>query len=520
LTLATGFLLITQIQAVEDAPEQIREEISPETETPALAEETTVGSEQQIEKARKDLEAAITAADAATGKEKRTADADVARAEQRLRKVMGRAEAKDSDIERRERRGKKENRKADPAISDVEPEKTEVPLPASEDEAILKGEKGAGVSGKKDELTDNKPPAPELAEPRMKEDTGQNPGPIIEVDPEAQPAPEMDEAVAKEEDLSVDKTTRKIEEQAETKKLDLKDKDEARDLIRKLIGKESEVSRAEANREKRLEPDLRRGAPRTPRDGKRDDIRDASAYLLRQLEGKGMQEQAPTFFRRPAGTVSPRNRDGAGRDEVSVRPAPIQTPRYYHEGRRYVRYESRNAIPAILLASAALERLAIQPASRVERYFVNDGNGAGYANELPPESYRGNDAVVVSYPVSKSSMISSNDIIFAQGSTRFADAHSYDMVMALAGAMANSALKDARFVIEGHASAEGSYDDNMRLSQRRADSIVRDMVREGIDPERLIPVGYGESEARYAAESAESLRSMDRNVMVFRIGAD
>ena len=44
------------------------------------------------------------------------------------------------------------------------------------------------------------------------------------------------------------------------------------------------------------------------------------------------------------------------------------------------------------------------------------------------------------------------------------------------------------------------------------------MVREGIDPERLIPVGYGESEARYEADFPEYLRRLDRNVRVFNTG--
>lgn len=58
----------------------------------------------------------------------------------------------------------------------------------------------------------------------------------------------------------------------------------------------------------------------------------------------------------------------------------------------------------------------------------------------------------------------------------------------------------------------------MVLSQQRAEHIVREIVRRGgVSPSRLIPVGYGESEARHPADAAEVLRSQDRRVVVFRM---
>jgi outer membrane protein OmpA-like peptidoglycan-associated protein len=171
-------------------------------------------------------------------------------------------------------------------------------------------------------------------------------------------------------------------------------------------------------------------------------------------------------------------------------------------------------VPAILLATVVLDRLRIQPAREVNPIFFGERRPVA---ELPPEEYRGEDAWVVSYPVNEKSMISSNDILFRQGSTQFADGHSYDMMLVLSDALNDPALKGSRFVIEGHASAEGSYDDNMALSQRRAEAIVREMVRGGISPERLIPVGYGESEARHPANAAEPSRAQDRRVVVFRM---
>ena len=110
-----------------------------------------------------------------------------------------------------------------------------------------------------------------------------------------------------------------------------------------------------------------------------------------------------------------------------------------------------------------------------------------------------------------------DDILFAQGSTNFADAYSYDLVVDLAEAMNASDVAVERFVVEGHASAEGNYNANLALSQSRAERIARDLVSMGVAPERLVPVGYGETEARYAENSPEDQRGLDRRVMVFRL---
>nr|MBP6601249.1 OmpA family protein [Verrucomicrobiales bacterium] len=71
--------------------------------------------------------------------------------------------------------------------------------------------------------------------------------------------------------------------------------------------------------------------------------------------------------------------------------------------------------------------------------------------------------------------------------------------------------------IEGHASAEGDYGKNLLLSQERAERISRDLVYYGVNPERLMPVGYGEAEAAYPANAPEPYRRLDRRVMVFRM---
>jgi outer membrane protein OmpA-like peptidoglycan-associated protein len=84
-------------------------------------------------------------------------------------------------------------------------------------------------------------------------------------------------------------------------------------------------------------------------------------------------------------------------------------------------------------------------------------------------------------------------------------------------ALSDPSLANESFVIEGHASAEGDYNDNLALSQTRAERIVREIVTCGISTFRLLPVGYGENEAAYSADSRENLRAPGRRVSVYRL---
>jgi len=52
---------------------------------------------------------------------------------------------------------------------------------------------------------------------------------------------------------------------------------------------------------------------------------------------------------------------------------------------------------------------------------------------------------------------------------------------------------DVRVSIEGHTCSIGTDEYNQRLSERRAQSVLRYLVRKGIDPSRLKATGFGES---------------------------
>jgi outer membrane protein OmpA-like peptidoglycan-associated protein len=174
-------------------------------------------------------------------------------------------------------------------------------------------------------------------------------------------------------------------------------------------------------------------------------------------------------------------------------------------------------IPPIIVASQQLNRVQVVPLAQSAYTVRPQGAPQGqYLNEVP-QAYTADNAYAVSYGVDPESAISTNDILFRQGSTDFADAYSYDIVIDVAEAMNADALLKETFVVEGHASAEGDYAQNLLLSQERAERISRELVRHGVSAERLMPVGYGETEAAHPANAGEGERRLDRRVMVFRM---
>ena len=59
--------------------------------------------------------------------------------------------------------------------------------------------------------------------------------------------------------------------------------------------------------------------------------------------------------------------------------------------------------------------------------------------------------------------------------------------------------------VEGHTDSRGSDAYNQKLSQRRAQAVVDYLVAAGIDPDRLSPVGYGESAPVAPNDTAENM---------------
>ena len=68
-------------------------------------------------------------------------------------------------------------------------------------------------------------------------------------------------------------------------------------------------------------------------------------------------------------------------------------------------------------------------------------------------------------------------------------------------------------VIQGHTDSTGSDSYNQALSERRADSVLNFLARQGVDPARMMAVGYGES-SLIATNETEMGRQQNRRVTV------
>ncbi|TDU63159.1 outer membrane protein OmpA-like peptidoglycan-associated protein [Prosthecobacter fusiformis] len=257
--------------------------------------------------------------------------------------------------------------------------------------------------------------------------------------------------------------------------------------------------------------------PRRRRDGSRPSYRPSFEEVGRTQQDR--DRTVSSIVERFQGRAPQPAPSGSGyREQRIFETTETQRRTQFYDGnRRVIRYSSRQEIPPIIVASQQLNRVQLLPHAQ-STYNVRPPapQQEYYQNDIPA-SYTTGDAYAVSYSVDPDSAISTDAILFRQGSTDFADAYSYDLVIDMANAMKSPALSSDTFVIEGHASAEGDYAQNLQLSQERAERISRELVYHGVSAERLMPVGYGEAEASSPADANESSRSLDRRVVVFRM---
>jgi outer membrane protein OmpA-like peptidoglycan-associated protein len=70
--------------------------------------------------------------------------------------------------------------------------------------------------------------------------------------------------------------------------------------------------------------------------------------------------------------------------------------------------------------------------------------------------------------------------------------------------------------VAGHADERGGYEYNIRLTQARANAVVDYLVKKGINPNRLIPKGYGWTQPVIKGAKTEREHQLNRRVE-FRI---
>jgi outer membrane protein OmpA-like peptidoglycan-associated protein len=85
---------------------------------------------------------------------------------------------------------------------------------------------------------------------------------------------------------------------------------------------------------------------------------------------------------------------------------------------------------------------------------------------------------------------------------------------AFVAALQSRALAPYRFAVDGHTDATGPTDYNQKLSERRAASVVDYLVAHGVEGDRLVAHGYGETRPRLGdnPNDAENRRVETRRI--------
>jgi len=94
---------------------------------------------------------------------------------------------------------------------------------------------------------------------------------------------------------------------------------------------------------------------------------------------------------------------------------------------------------------------------------------------------------------------------------------SFDLLNEVASALTDK--PEIRVRIEGHTDSRGSDRYNRKLSDRRAKSVRMYLIKRGVDPSRMVSVGYGE-ERPIADNDTEEGRELNRRVEFFILGND
>ncbi len=100
-------------------------------------------------------------------------------------------------------------------------------------------------------------------------------------------------------------------------------------------------------------------------------------------------------------------------------------------------------------------------------------------------------------------------ILFAVGSPYLADS-SEPILEEIASILINN--PEGNLEIQGHTDTDGGEEVNLTLSQNRADTVRDFLISEGVEPERISAVGYGETRLKVDPEETAEDRAANRRI--------
>jgi outer membrane protein OmpA-like peptidoglycan-associated protein len=101
-----------------------------------------------------------------------------------------------------------------------------------------------------------------------------------------------------------------------------------------------------------------------------------------------------------------------------------------------------------------------------------------------------------------------SDVLFAVNSATLTDV-SRQTLREAAGVMAE--YSKTAVVTQGHTDSTGTEEYNQRLSERRAEAVKEFLIAQGVEPARIVAVGYGEGHPVASNDTADG-RSRNRRV--------
>jgi OOP family OmpA-OmpF porin len=143
------------------------------------------------------------------------------------------------------------------------------------------------------------------------------------------------------------------------------------------------------------------------------------------------------------------------------------------------------------ILSAAL-LLLMQGTARAEDFGERTPEVSELVDALTPARVK-RGPVGVSGAAASNKGRASMQIGFEFGSSKVLD-RDLQKLQRLAQALDSEGLRSARFVIVGHTDASGPLAVNMRLSRQRAESVVANLIAQGVESGRLSADGRGPNE--------------------------